>query len=110
MNAMRALPVVLCLIVAGVLLVGCGNKGPLVQAAPVPPIIDGTPTMAAEEDTDPSDEVSPPEDGAPDSSTPDSSTHPATPEPDAAEAPLPETEPTPEPTPEPVPPDATPNG
>lgn len=83
-------------------LAGCGNKGPLVQAAPIPATIDGTPTIEAGdetptegtqppeeavEDTDPSDEIAPPDESLP-----------------------PEDQPVPEPAPEPVPPAGDPNG
>ncbi len=95
----------------------CGNKGPLVRATPVPASINGTPTIDAPvegeaapdddtgveevtvdgvtlEDTDPSDEISLPEEEV----SSDSEVAP------------PEDEPTPEPAPEPVPPAETPNG
>ena len=118
MNPTRPVLIVALALALPLVLSACGNKGPLVRAAPVPATIDGTPTIDAPvegetapaddsgveeatvdgvtlEDTDPSDETSLPEEEAVPS--------------DSDIAP-PEDEPTPEPTPDPVPPAETPNG
>jgi len=115
MNPTRSVALVVLAVALPLVFAGCGNKGPLVRATPVPATIDGTPTIDAPvegevaedsaaddtgveepavEDTDPSDEITlPDEDVSPDS-----------------EVAPPEDEPTPEPAPDPVPPAETPNG
>ena len=115
MNTTRSILVAAFALALPLVLSACGNKGPLVRATPVPATIDGTPTIdapvegeiaedsAAEdtgidepavEDTDPSDEITLPDEDA------------------SAEGEVapPEDEPTPEPAPDPVPPAGTPNG
>ena len=117
MTPTRPVLVVALALALPLVLSACGNKGPLVRAAPVPATIDGTPTIDAPvegetapaddsgveeatvdgvtlEDTDPSDEITLPDEDA------------------SAEGEVapPEDEPTPEPAPDPVPPAGTPNG
>ena len=115
MTPTRPVLVVALALALPLVLSACGNKGPLVRAAPVPATIDGTPTIDAPvegetapaddsgveeatvdgvtlEDTDPSDEISLPEEEG------------------GSEVAPPEDEPTPEPAPDPVPPAETPNG
>jgi hypothetical protein len=88
-------------------LAACGNKGPLVQATPIPPTIGGTPTIEAGDET-PSEGTRPPEEAVEDA---DPSDEIVLPEEAAPDAPLPpETEPVPEPAPEDVPPADDPNG
>ena len=117
MNPTRPVALIALAVALPLVFAGCGNKGPLVRAAPVPATIDGTPTIDAPvegeavpdddigveeatvdgvtlEDTDPSDEISLPEEEVPSDS----------------EVAPPEDEPTPEPAPDPVPPAETPNG
>ena len=117
MNPTRPVALIALAVVLPLVFAGCGNKGPLVRASPVPATIDGTPTIDAPvegeaapdddtgvqeatvdgvtlEDTDPSDEISLPEEDV----TSESEVAP------------PEDEPTPEPAPEPVPPAEDPNG
>lgn len=117
MNPTRSVALFALAVALPLLFAACGNKGPLVRATPVPASIDGTPTIdapvegettpvqdaavgesaveeSAVEGSDPSDEVTLPDEEAPAGS----------------EVAPPEDEPTPEPAPEPVPPDGTPNG
>jgi hypothetical protein len=115
MNPTRPVPVLALALALPLVLSACGNKGPLVRATPVPATIDGTPTIDAPvegeadedssvgdtgveapavEDTDPSDEITLPDEDV-------------SAEGDVAPA---EDEPTPEPAPDPVPPAETPNG
>jgi predicted small lipoprotein YifL len=87
-------------------LAGCGNKGPLVQAAPIPPTIDGTPTIEAGDET-PTEGTEPPEEAVGDTvEDTDPSDEIALPD----ETLPTEDEPVPEPAPEPVPPAGDPNG
>jgi len=117
MNPTRPVALIALAVALPLVFAGCGNKGPLVRATPVPATIDGTPTIDAPvegetapdddtgvegttvddttfEDADPSDEITLPEDEV----SPDSEVAP------------PEDEPTPEPAPAPVPPAEDPNG
>lgn len=115
MNPTRPVALIALAVALPLVFAGCGNKGPLVRATPVPASIDGTPTIDAPvegesveegsvddtgidapavEDTDPSDEITLPDEDV-------------SAEGDVAPA---EDEPTPEPAPDPVPPAETPNG
>lgn len=82
---------------------GCGNKGPLVQATPIPAAIDGTPTIEAGDETPTDENTTLAEEAVEDSDPSEEITLPDEPLP-------PENEPVPEPAPDPVPPADDPNG
>ena len=108
MNRTRLL-VLFMVMSSPLVLAGCGNKGPLVQATRVPPVIDGTPTIEAGDET-PTEGTRPPEEAVEDTDPSDEIAVPDEEAPAGTGVAQPEDEPTPEPAPEPVPPDGTPNG